>query len=143
MLCGEAGAGGLLAAPVERQLGPVSGFPGCCCAGGVSFAMVSDWASFAGDLAPVPGRVASSRGSPRVAEVAPQVPGCELALHLPVKNPAAILWDEMAGAGVRCPRRAPKNRRDARRTNDPRGARLSSTPAHATATGATSYWFRG
>jgi len=57
--------------------------PGCCCAGKVSFAMVSNWASFAGGLIPFE--------------------GCEMVIHLPVKNPACILWDEMvpfaSGAG--------------------------------------------
>ena len=49
--------------------------PGCCCAGKVSFAMVSNWASFAGGLVPFK--------------------GCEMVVHLPVKNPAYIMWDEM------------------------------------------------
>lgn len=62
--------------------------PGACCAGKVSFAMVSDWASFAGDLVPLD--------------------GCELLVHAPVVNPAAILWDMMIpfasgkGRGVLC-----------------------------------------
>ena len=62
--------------------------PGACCAGKVSFAMVSDWASFAGDLVPLD--------------------GCELLVHVPVVNPAAILWDMMIpfasgkGRGVLC-----------------------------------------
>lgn len=57
--------------------------PGCCCAGKVSFGMVSNWSSFAGDLVPLD--------------------GCEMVIHLPVKNPASIMWDEMvpftSGAG--------------------------------------------
>jgi hypothetical protein len=48
--------------------------PGCCCAGRVSFGQVSDWASFA-----------------HVVELE----NCETLIHLPVKNPAEIMWDEM------------------------------------------------
>lgn len=49
--------------------------PGCCCCGRASFAMVSNWSSFAGDLVPLD--------------------GCEMVVHLPVKNPATVLWDDM------------------------------------------------
>ena len=49
--------------------------PGCCCAGKVSFGMVSNWSSFAGDLVPLD--------------------GCEMVIHLPVKNPASIMWGEI------------------------------------------------
>ena len=50
------------------------GLPGCCCAGRVSFGQVSDWASFA-----------------HVVELE----NCDTLIHLPVKNPAEIMWDEM------------------------------------------------
>ena len=57
--------------------------PGCCLCGRASFAMVSNWSSFAGDLVPLA--------------------DCEMVIHLPVKNPAEIMWDEMipftSGAG--------------------------------------------
>ena len=49
-------------------------FPGCCCAGKVSIGMVTSWASFA-----------------HVVELE----NCETLIHLPVKNPAEIMWDLM------------------------------------------------
>jgi len=49
--------------------------PGCCLCERASFAVVSNWSSFAGDLVPLA--------------------DCELVMHLPIKNPAEIMWDEM------------------------------------------------
>ena len=48
--------------------------PGCCC-GNKTFAMVTNWSSFAGAIVPLE--------------------GCEMVVHLPVKNPAYVLWDLM------------------------------------------------
>lgn len=70
--------------PYQTTTKPLPGMCSCCC-GNFNTAMVTNWSSFAGDLV--------------------TLEGCELLLHMPVKNPAFCVFDLMipftSGVGKR------------------------------------------